>query len=148
VKIPRPRDPLAAALARLTRAIDPATGQPRRYQSLDALKAACRLEDVVATYLEQEPEDPDANRLKFYCFEHEADGTGGGHTPSLYVNVEQQRWGCEAGCFDGRSGDVVDFLRKFNRGLDQKGALEVLRVWAMYHSAGKRHIRVRLRRKK
>src|SRR5436190_16384448 len=85
--------PIRETLARLKIAIDPATGRPWRYRSIAAWKAACKLEDLVAEYLEQDPENPGSNRLKFLCFGH-ADTN-----PSLYVNVEQQRWGCEAGCF-------------------------------------------------
>src|SRR5262245_50203185 len=86
-------DPIRRALASLTRSIDPATGQRRRFASIDALKAACRLEEVVAQCLEQEPDNPGENRLRFICWLH--DDTN----PSLWVNVEEQRWGCHAGCY-------------------------------------------------
>lgn len=137
MKIPRPPDPLARALGDLTRAIDPSTGHPRRYQSLDALKTACRLEEVVAQCLEQTPDNPANNEHRFVCIWH--DDTD----PSLWVNVDKQRWGCNAGCYS--SGDVIDFVKKFYL-LDHKDALDWLRVWAMYHSAGKDYIRIRLRR--
>jgi len=136
-------DPITVALAKLNRSVDPATGARRVYQSIDALKASCPIEDVVAQCLEQEPDNPGSNRLKFYCFEHERDGAEGGHTPSLYVNVEQQRWGCEAGCFEGRSGNVIDFVQKVN-GWDFKSALDWLRVWSVHHGQRSGRIRIRL----
>jgi hypothetical protein len=133
--------PFAHALRELTLSVDPATGCLRRYQSLDALKRSVRLEDVVANCLEQEPENPGGNRLRFLCFRHDD------HHPSLWVNVEEQRWGCHAGCFGG-SGDVVDFVREIHC-LTYKEAIDWLRLWAMYHSEGsatRGRIRIRLRK--
>lgn len=123
--------PLTLALRQLkARGINPNLGQPRRLWSPDRLKAAVRLEDIAVVGL-GEPENPGANRLKFFCFRHEPyepDGTNV-HSPSLYVNVEQQRWGCEVGCFDGRSGDVLDFVRTLH-GLSHREGLDYLEYWA------------------
>jgi len=128
-------NPLTAALRTLSRSVDPATGRRWVHRSIDALKASCPIEDVVAQCLEQEPDNPGSYELRFTCIWH-AD-----HTPSLWVNVDKQRWGCNAGCYP--SGDVIDFVQKFH-GLDFKSALEWLRVWAMYHGRRTGRIRIRL----
>ncbi len=120
-------DPLAVALRRLTQSVDSATGRPYQFRSLDRLKADCRLEDVVAFCLEQEPANPGSNRLKFVCIWHDD------HNPSLWVNVEEQRWGCHAGCYS--SGDVLDFVQKMHD-LDYHGGVDWLKVWATYHAPG------------
>jgi hypothetical protein len=147
VRLRRPHDPdIRAAFKKITNAVDTATGTRRRWESLDALKARIRLEEVVAEYLQQDPENPGSNRLKFYCFNHEADGEQGGHTPSLYVNVEQQRWGCEAGCFDGHSGDLFDFVRLTNPGLTHKEAVDIVKVWATSRNQSEGRIRIRVKK--
>lgn len=138
---------VASAFASLSQAIHPMTGQVRRWQSLDALKAACPLERVVTQCLNQQPEDPDVNRLKFFCFRHEADYETVPHSPSLYVNVAQQRWGCEVGCFGGRSGDVIDFVQTVHDLSSRKAAVEWLETWHHYHVGKGRSMRIRLRRR-
>lgn len=129
------------AMKRLTQSVHPMTGEPRRYRSLNALKADCPLEYVVASPmgLDQDPENPHSNRLKFLCFRHDD------HNPSLYVNVEQQRWGCETGCFDGRSDDVIGFVSQLH-GLTHKEAIAWLETWAYYHgpNANRGFVRIRL----
>jgi DNA primase len=116
---------LKQALKTLTQSVDSATGVPRRFESLDALKARVPLEQVVAQCLEQEPENPGSNELRFLCIWHND------NHPSLWVNVEKQRWGCNAGCYS--SGDVIDFIQKVHR-LTYKEALEWLRIWDHNHN--------------
>lgn len=120
------------------------TGQRRVLWGLNALKAACRLEDIVTQGLEQEPSNPGYNELRFHC------PTGWhGHydnNPSLWVNIEKQRWGCNA-CNVCSSGDVIDFLKKLH-GFTTNEALAWLETWHYYHVGNGRVMKIRLRRKR
>src|SRR5947209_4485935 len=99
VRIPHHQLAIDRALARLS-GVDPATGQRRRWQTINALKADCRIEEIVEHCLEQAPANPGSNELRFVCIWHPDTN------PSLWVNIEKQRWGCNAGCYS--SGDVID----------------------------------------
>jgi hypothetical protein len=122
-------DPYRFAMKQLTQSVDPMTGERRRFGSLDALKAACRLEDVVAFGLEQEPQEI-RNELRFHCPQTWHGGPD--IHPSLWVNVEKQKWGCNS-CGLG-SDDVLGFVRKLH-GLTDKEGREWLTIWASHHPA-------------
>src|SRR2546430_1569373 len=106
VRIPHDQLVIRRALTSLAQSVDSATGERRRWRTLEALKADCRIEDIVAHCLEQEPENPGCNELRFLCIWHPDTH------PSLWVNIEKQRFGCNAGCVS--SGDVIDFVRKIH----------------------------------
>src|SRR5689334_19485848 len=87
VKLP----PAYAALHALSKSMDPALGEPMRFKSIDALKRAVRIEDVIAHCLEQEPQEV-RGELRFHCLPTWHGGPD--NNPSLWVNVEKQKWGC------------------------------------------------------
>lgn len=141
------RDPVREAFRRL-QGIDLATGVRRRHESLAALKKRCQLERVIPQVLEQAGEDR-GTRLMFHCF-RPRHHTNGDENPSLWVDVEKQRWGCVCGMFSAdepQSGDVIDFIRKVHH-MTFKEADEWLRIWDYHHnqipSDGGGRIRVRL----
>jgi hypothetical protein len=142
MKVQIKRDPLIrAAFEKLTNSVDTATGVRRRLESLDTLKARIPLEDVVAQYLEEEPE-PTGNELRFHCPERWHGRVD--VNPSFWVNPEKQRFGCNS-C-GMRSGDVVDFIRKALAPCTQAEAEAHLRAWDHNHNQSDRSMKIRVRR--